>query len=260
MKNGKFVCLIKKFLGKLRPSKIRKFLFVTKKLHPYLLAVKPELINNGFSKLKPFNKPTWKFYGDDKVRFTLLGEKDSKKFVIKVAKSFDEKMNNSIFFQLHFNDIFDFIPKGGEIIINGYKCYYTEWIDSVGLSSILKTIDNKQLISLLKQTNSLLDALNEYKIVHCDLEEVNILVEKSTSRLYLIDWDTICSSLLGLSCNAFPAYTIKKHSNNQIIFDDAYSFSILFKRHVDLAILNRTPLFLDLIKKIGRNEHVFVCK
>ena len=249
---------VKRILRNLKPSKIRKFLFITKKMHRHILCVKPTLIKEGFEQLKPYHKLTWKYYGENNVRFTFLGKKNLKTYVIKVAKGFDEKMENSILFQRKFNDVFNFIPHGEEFVLNGYKCYYTELINSVSLSFSLKGANSKTIDFFLEQANYILDELNKFKIVHCDLEEVNILVEKSTSKLYLIDWDTACSSTLGLNCYAFPAYTIKKHVDNKLVFDDAYSFSVLFKRYLDCKSLSDNPLFLRIIEKIGRNEHIMI--
>lgn len=247
---------IKRFFGKFKPSRIRKLFFVTKKINPYISEVEPILSRHGFKKIKPCNKMTWKFYGVNNVRFTLFAIKDSKKVIIKIAKGFDEKMRNSISFQTRFNDVFDFIPKGKEFVIDGYKCYFTEYINSIDFSSALKGADKKGIDSYLSQANIILDELNKYKIVHCDLEEVNILVDRKSHKLYLIDWDTVCSDLLGFYCDAFPAYTIKKHTDNQMLFDDAYSFSVLFRRYVMGGALDNNALYKNIEEKIGRNTHI----
>ena len=249
-------CAIKEFVGKFKPSRIKKIFFLSRKLRPYISKVKPELIKNGFTKISSYNRLTWKYYGSDRIRFTLLGYKHGKKYVIKFAKGFDEKMNNSIFLQSKFNDVFDFIPKGGEFVLNGYKCYYTEFVDSNSFSFAMKTANGELVDELIHQANCILDALNTYKIVHCDLEEVNILVEKTSNKIYLIDWDTVCSSQLGLSCTAFPDCTIKKRVEKETIYDDAYSFSTLFKRYVKNDILYNNFNFNSIEEKIGRNVHV----
>ena len=247
---------VKSFFAFLKPKRIRKSLFVTRKIKPYIREVKPELKSNGFKGIKSYHKITWKYYGKDKVRFTFLAEQHGRKYVIKIAKGFDKKMNNSIYFQKKFNDIFDFIPKGGELLLEGYKCYYTELIDSEKFAFAFNSNKSSILDSFLNQANYILDRLNEFKIVHCDLEEVNILVEKKTHKIYLIDWDTICSNKLGLDCFEFPAYTIKRFVDGSYIFDDAYSFSTLFKRYVDHDSLMKNPLFQQIEEKIGRNEHI----
>lgn len=247
---------IKRFFGKFKPSRIRKLFFVTKKLKPYVFEVKSILNRNEFKKIRPYNKMTWKFYGTDRVRFTLLAFKDSKKVIIKAAKGFDEKMSNSIAFQSRFNKTFNFIPKGSEFIIDGYKCYFTEYIESTDFSSSMKKADKKTLDSYLTQVNTILDELDKYKIVHCDLEEVNILIENKSNKIYLIDWDTVCSGPLGLYCNAFPEFTIKMHIDNRTLFDDAYSFCILFKRYVKPETLNNNDLYKNIENKVGRNTHV----
>lgn len=247
---------IKTFIGKFKPSRVKKVIFLSWKLHPFTSKVKPELIKSGFTNIRPYNKLTWKYYGSDRIRFTLMGYKNGKKYVIKFAKGFDEKMNNSIVLQSKFNDILDFIPKRGEIILNGYKCYFTEFIDSNSFSFAMKTANGELIDEFMHQANCILDALNTYKIVHCDLEEVNILVEKNSHKIYLIDWDTVCSSQLNLNCTAFPDCTIKKHVGEEIIYDDAYSFFTLFKRYVEKDILDKNFNFKSIKEKIGRNVHI----
>lgn len=250
------LCSIKRFFGNFKPSKLRKLAHLSRKIKPYFLEVKPELDKDGFKRIKPCNKSTWKFYGDNKVRFTLSAIKESKKVIIKIARGFDDKMDNSIIFQKRFNSEFDFIPKGTQVILNGFKCYFTECIDYTEMSSVIKESSPDLLNYFLTQVNQILDELNKYKIVHCDLEEVNILIEKKSHKLFLIDWDTVCSASLGLNCVAFPNYTIKKRIDNRIIYDDAYSFSVIFKRYVKPEILDDSPLFKNIEEKIGRNIHL----
>lgn len=248
--------MIKRILKFLKPSNVHKRFCVSKKMKPYCNEVLINLKRVGFRNIKAYSKLTWKYYGKDRVRFTYKATRDSKMWLIKIAKGFDEKMSNSIAFQSRFNDIFNFIPKGSELIIDGYKCYFTEYIESINFSFSLKKADKKNLDSYLTQVNNILDELDKYKIVHCDLEEVNILVENKSNRIYLIDWDTVVSGPSGLYCNAFPDFTIKMHIDNRAIYDDAYSFCILFKRYVKPETLNNSSLYKNIENKVGRNTHV----
>ena len=108
---------------------INAFVFQKKK-KSYCDEVLMKLKRAGFRNIKAYNKETWKYYGKDRVRFTYEATRDSKMWLIKIGKGYDEKIINSIKFQNPFNDRFTFIPQGKELVISGYKCYFTEFINS----------------------------------------------------------------------------------------------------------------------------------
>lgn len=247
---------IRKIISKFKPSNIKKKKMIWKKLNPYFFDVKKQLTELGFRHIKPYSLKTWKCYAGNAIRLTTTCNFDNKKYIVKCGKGFDEKINNSIRFQILFNDEFDFIPKGKELIIDGYKAYLTEFIESVSFDDYCRFSDIKDIDKLIKQTNVVLDKLNEKKIVHCDLESVNVLIQKKTDKMFIIDFDTCCSEKFGLYCapDAFPGYTIKQHLEDCIIYDDAYSFYELFKRYNFVGI-EKLDSFNALKNKIGRNIH-----
>lgn len=247
---------LRKKISQLKFSRIKKRNYVFKHIGKYYSDVKNQLKILGFKKIKTFSLSTWKFVKEDVVRFTLVANLDNRKYLIKCGKGFDEKINNSIRFQILFNDEFDFIPKGKELIIDGYKAYLTEFIESVSFDDYCRFSDIKDIDELIKQTNVALDKLNEKKIVHCDLESVNVLIQKKTNKIFLIDFDTCCSKEYNLFCapNAFPGYTIKQFFEDCVVYDDAYSFYELFKRY-NFADIEKLDSFNTLKNKIGRNIH-----
>ena len=208
-----------------------------------------QLFETGYRDIKDYSLSTWKFYGIDHVRLTFKAKKDNFTYIIKVTKGFEEKVNNSIKLQNKFNDVFSFIPKGFEIHLDGYVGYATEYIPSYPFLWSKYFIDKKIVDSYLTQINYILDELYKYRIVHCDLEEVNVLVSKKDKKLYIIDWDTCCSDIIGLDCEHFPGYTIKRKTNdNKYIYDDAYSFCTLLKR-LNIDDLEEKEGFIKIKKR-----------
>ena len=231
---------------------------VKKNADKYRKEIVEQLKESGYFNIKNYSLSTWKYYGIDSVRLTFIAKKagSDKRYIIKVTKGFEDKVNNSIKFQKRFNDEFSFIPKGDEIKLNDYVGYATEYIPSYSFSLAKYYIDKSNVNYYLNQVNSILDELSRYKIVHCDLEQVNILVSKEDKKIYLIDWDTCCSEMLGFSCQHFPGYTIKrKTENNKFIYDDAFSFYTLFNR-LGIDGLDELEPFIELKKKINENIHV----
>ena len=173
-----------------------------------------------------------------------------------MTRGFEDKVNNSIRFQQMFNDIFNFIPKGFQVPFDGYVGYSTEYIKSFPFYGVRYLYNRSNIDYLLTQVNSILDQLNEYRIVHCDLETVNVLISKKDRRVYIIDWDTCCSNAIELHCEHFPAYTIKRRvDDDKYLYDDAYSFFTLFER-LNIDGLDEMQEFMELKYKIGRNTHV----
>ena len=173
-----------------------------------------------------------------------------------MTRGFEDKLNNSIKFQQMFNERFIFIPKGFQVAFDGYVGYATEYIKSFPFYCVRYLYTRSNIDGLLTQVNSILDQLNEYKIVHCDLESVNVLISTIERKLYIIDWDTCCSDPINLHCEHFPAYTIKRRvDNGKYLYDDAYSFFTLFER-LNIDGLAEKQGFMELKNKIGRNTHV----
>lgn len=246
----------KKKLRQLRPGLLKKKFLIVKKLKNHYYFVKKKLNSFGFTHIKKYSLSTWKYYGEDLIRFTVLANCRNKKYIIKCGIGFDKKIGNSIRFQNLFGDVFDFVPKGKELAIDGYKTYITEFIDSVSFDDYLHYADLREMDFLLKQANIILDYFNEENIVHCDLESVNVLIQKKSNKMYIIDFDTCCSEKNKLFCDsdAFPNYTIKQRLYDRIVYDDAYSFFKLFERYKNKSIVDLS-YFCILKEKIGRNIH-----
>jgi len=247
---------LKKKISKFKLSWIKKRNYVLKHVGKHYIAVKHQLKNLGYKRIKKYSLSTWKYVKENVVRFTLSAEFDKKKYLVKCGKGFDEKINNSIRFQTLFNDEFDFIPKGKELIIEGYKAYITEFINSVSFDGFCRFSNISEIDKLIQQANVILDKFDDKEVVHCDLESVNVLIQKKTNKMFLIDFDTCCSKKYGLHCasNAFPGYTIKQYFEDRIIYDDAYSFCELFKRYKKDEVI-KLDSFRRLKEKIGRNIH-----
>ena len=229
---------------------------ITINTESYRKEVEKQLCDLGYANIKKYSLSTWKYYGVDRVRLTFLAARNGKKYVIKVTKGFEDKLNNSIRFHKRFNDEFSFIPKGDEIKLTGYVGYETEYIPSYPFSLAKYIIDKSNVAEYLKQVNSILDQLAKYSIVHCDLDHVNLLISKKDRRLYIIDWDTCCSDVVGLYCQHFPAYTIKrKAEDDRFIYDDAFSFCTLFRR-LGIDGLENIEEFSKLTKKVDTNIHI----
>ena len=93
---------------------------ITINTESYRKEVEKQLCDLGYANIKKYSLSTWKYYGVDRVRLTFLAARNGKKYVIKVTKGFEDKLNNSIRFHKRFNDEFSFIPKGDEIKTSGY--------------------------------------------------------------------------------------------------------------------------------------------
>lgn len=228
------------------------------KTEPYKNEVIAQLRMLGYKRIRVYSLSTWKYYGKNQIRLTFLATLYGKKYVIKTTRGFENKILNSIRFQNMFNDSFDFIPKGFEIKMDGYVGYATEFIPSYPFSWATYFINNHNAEYYIAQVNRILDELNRFKIVHCDLESVNVLVSKGRDdhKIYIIDWDTSCSEIVGLHCDHFPGYTIKRPlEDGRYLYDDAFSFTCLFKR-CKINSLDELGSFKELVGKIGRNIHI----
>lgn len=235
---------------------LRKLLRVFKRLPVIIrcnnvyLDCKSKLKKHGFKRIKRFSLLTWKYYGQNFIRITMLAFLDDKKYVLKINKGESQKVKNSISFQKNFNNIFDFIPKGIFIDVYGYDCLAVEYIDAVSFDRVSRSIVSTHLDSLIEQTILILDKFNAYKIVHCDLESVNVLLEKKSNKIFVIDFDTVSGD--GFYGGSLPPNTIKRITADGAIYDDAYSFVQLFKRFKVNGI-DQNPNFKKLEQLIDRN-------
>ena len=235
----------------LKITEIKKRIGKIRDLRVYDKDVRNQLKTHLFKSIKRVSLSTWKFYGTDKIRVTYTAKKGKKKFLIKCTKGFDEKTNNSIRFQLLFNDIFTFIPKGFELKMNGYHCLVTEFINSYPFSFAKYLINKKNADCFIRQLINILDAFYKYDLTHCDINSVNILIDKKSLKLYVIDFDTCCSGKYGLMCHDFPRSRYSVVDAVSVTFDDARAMCGLLS-DLNVSILLNNHLFDQIKERTGR--------
>ena len=250
---------VKKGLSVLRPKRIKKLCRVLKKDKPYHKELVSKLRKLKIKILKKFSLETWKWYGDNHVRMTYLVKIGGKKYVLKATKGFEQKSQNSIAFQKLFNNKFDFIPKGYDILVDGYLVSVTEFIKSYSFNEAVAigSVNEKNIDIFLEQIVDILNQLDAENIVHCDMAAVNLLVEQRTNKLFVIDWDTVCSMKYNLVSDAFPHNSTTQPVEGGFMYDDAYALSILFKS-LNIRNIETDELFKKIEEKIGKN--VFIAK
>ena len=250
--------MLKKILHNFKPKVFGKKIFILIKTHKYHKDVVLQLKKQGFKHIKKYSLQTWKYYGNNLVRLTYTSFFNGKKIVIKVAKGFDKKTLNGLKFITLFGNRIDFTPSGFEIKIDGFISYATFFLETISFNSVIKSISTNDLPNYLEQFCKILDCLYDLGIVHCDLESVNILVEKDTKKLFLIDFDTACSRGNELNCDEFPTNGIRQtNKNGQSVYDDAFSILTLINRMpFTKEELSKIYWYNELIKKIGRNVYI----
>ncbi|MDO4957590.1 MAG: hypothetical protein Q4E60_11315 [Bacteroidales bacterium] len=112
-----------------RINKWKRFFKVWSKTKRDRVIIKRQLRTEGWNGIRSYSIGSWKYYNDDCLRVTFSACKDRRKYIIKIAKGFENKIRNSIKFQELFQNEFDFIPKGREIKLDGYVAYITEYLD-----------------------------------------------------------------------------------------------------------------------------------
>ena len=210
---------------------------------------------NGFGKIKPIFVETWKYYGFDHVRFSLLVTFKSKPYIAKVVKGWDERTRNGIKVFDTYSKLFDFVPKGQELKHLDYVINLNEFIDSFTFDKARIYCDASSFNYVLTQLCEILDKLNEFKIVHCDIDDSNILIQKRTYKVFIVDFDTCNSSILDLHNDTFPTNALRQSSENCDIYDDAWAIMQLLNkvRFVDVKSL---PSYKELENRIGQNTYI----
>ena len=246
---------IKNFFHNFKPSIIKKRIRLFKKTFKYHKNAIHQLKKKGFKKIKKYSLNTWKYYGINHVRMTYIANYiGGERYIIKVTRGFDVKSSNSIKFQELFNNRFDFIPKGFSLKLDNFICQVHKFIDSFCFDELKQKekINENNIVNFLKQSIHILDELSKEEIVHCDLVGVNLIIEKKTNKLFLIDWDTVCSKKYNLVSDAFPPQTTKRSINGKFVYDDAYSFQVLFGGlKINKSIMN--PYYDKILSMVNRN-------
>ena len=131
--------------------------------------------------------------------------------------------------------------------ILGYIMNYDENLDS---------IQNNNKIKLLKDMRNLIDILHsEYKIIHCDLVEENMLFDNKNLKSYIIDFDASVRKGRELSNYSYIRLFIEDYVNaygfNYGL--DIYSFNI-----ATLMILNNYDYIESLLDDIKDKQIEFI--
>ena len=211
-----------------------------------------QLKKQGFYNITKCSIYTWKYYNNgDNLRITFSAFKNGKKYFLKVSKNF-QMVKNSISFYKYFNDVFDFIPKGGEILLDGYDCYYTEFIDCYSfyeLTPYLRINIDRYLLEIMH----ILNELDKYKLVHRDLETYNIFFSKKDLKLYLFDFDTCYCEKYKLDSD-YVLDNLVNIIDGKVYFDDAFSFLTIIDRLKILGI-EENYNYKNIKAAIGRNTY-----
>ena len=230
-----------------------KFLKRYSKIRPYHKNALSQLKKLNFKHIRKHSFSTWKYYGKNLVRFTYKGTLDSKTYLIKCSKGFEEKAQNSILFQETFNDVFDFIPKGFTLPLEGFYGQAFSFIKSYPFYYFKYFVTKENSGNFTEQICKILDNLNSFKIVHCDINSVNVLIERKSNKLFLIDFDTCISHKVGLLCHDVPRSKYATLTQNTAIYDDAKAFfELLDEINKHLSVFSKEDLE-SLRSRIGRN-------
>lgn len=240
---------IKSRLSFYKPGTILKNIRIKKSLKNELKIIKKDLKELGYSHITNNRMKAWKYYSNGGYRITFTAIFETKKVFIKIG-SISEKIENSIYALEHYSDIFDFAPKGERICYKNRSCYKTDFVDNYTFYEMSGYI-KKHISDYVEQAVAILNKLDEFKIVHCDVETYNLIFRKHDKRMILIDFDTANSSMVNLHCPHAPKILVMNNSNGKPIFDDAYSFYYIFKRFLGNKCDEKV---LEPIKMlIGRN-------
>lgn len=205
--------------------------------------LKKKLLELGYT-CKKYKVLNWKCYNKSSIRAVfIIKNKQKQKFLLKVSLGFEEKLENSKKFYSIYNGKFDFICDSKSFNLKPYTCTICKYIDSFDFNYANLLINKTNCSSILEQLLNILIIFSDQHLIHCDFNPYNILFEKKTHKIFLVDFDTIYQeNLLGVSVPAKTITTICQ--NNKMIFDDAYSVKI----------------FLDSFEKKYITENIFYKK
>ena len=246
-----FKFFIKKILVWLSGKKYQKKRLMKphyKNVFKYLASI------DGVHKIKPIFVDTWKYYGFEHVRFSLLIERYSKQYVVKVVKGWDDKTKNGIKVFDKYSELFDFVPKGQNVNYLDYVLNINEYINSFTFDKSRLYCNDRQFDFIIYDLCRILDKLNEYKVVHCDIDDTNILIQKKSYKVFIVDFDTCNSSILDLHNDLFPTHAIRQKLDGYDLYDDAWAIKQLLDK-VTFTDAKLLPSYQELVKRIGRNTY-----
>ena len=242
---------IKTWLSQFKPKSFKKFLNIKRNLQSEIKNIKLNLSQLGYKQIKIYQHCTWKYYSDGGYRISFKAHYEGKKVFIKIG-THSKKIENSIkALELFGNDV-DFSPYGEKIEYHERSCYKTEFVKSYSFYELSSYIKN-HIDDYISQAVEILNKLNETKTVHCDVETYNLLFRKKDKKMLLIDYDTANSKLLNLCCDNPPRMLVQYSNDGKVIFDDAYSFFVIFNK---LLSSKENNSLLKLKELIGRNTFI----
>lgn len=193
---------------------------------------------------------TWKCYNKNSIRGTFIASYNDKKVLVKFAKFFGNKMQNSSNFLDRYSDKSHFfIKKISDIKIPNYTCVVCEFINSYPFHYIKCFCKGEALNYFLYQAYDLLIQMQELGIHHCDCNYYNLLISKNDFSLKLIDYDTCISDDGYLYLDNMPFVISSFEKNGFIYHDDALGIYKAFKNFA--GVTDKNNILLSIKKRIG---------
>lgn len=208
--------------------------------------IKKILLSNGYSRVKGFKIYLWKKYSNYFIVFFKC-RKENKDYFIKVTNKANQSYFNTIkkineFNEEFFLNTFLFEQNNIFFIVSAYINHYN-FSDMRDIKSV-EILDN-----LLNQLNYILDSFYKNKIVYFDLNQKNIIIEKKTWLIKVIDYDTLFYGQKDFKIN-FQSFLHTKEGRT-CIYDDVYTVVWYLKKYKNNLIYNLDN-YKKLISKIGR--------
>ena len=221
-----FIRKSKSFLRLFKLSLYKKKRNLKRVLKSDLACAKQLLKNNGYRHIRDFSCLSWKAY-ENEHRFTVTAKLGKTKYFIKINTR-EKNISNSIKVSESFGNKTDFIPKGNAVILPPFYCYRCLYIPSYSFFEIKRYV-KQHIKEYVEQAILILDKLNEFKVVHQDLDFTNIIFRKKDKKMMLIDFDNSYSDILNLKCKKPPFRHAIFYDDGNAIIDDAYAFYCIFK-------------------------------
>ena len=215
--------------------------------------IKRSLYGMGFTKLKSYIPHTWKT-DNLNIRIVFVAQKENKKWLIKADGNSKRGQFTANFYKL-FNGKFDFIPIGYNLDDGVFFYDIKEYIPHYTFLEY-KSVMRKNVDVYLQQAIYILNSFNAFKIIHCDLEGHNIIFDKRSKKMIIVDFDSWHSDLFqNQSSKTPPKWDIYKKGGLNVFFF-SYCFVRIFKK-LQLPDLNNNHYFNELENMIGKNIYMY---
>ena len=214
--------------------------------------MRSDLKTFGFYSIHANEPHTWKLYKNGEFRITLKAKMNKKAFLVKCDSDMSRLLISVNFYKL-FGSQFTFVPHGQVYSVNGNQYLATEYIKHTTFLES-KNYIKKHLSEYLEQALNILHSFDKFKIIHCDLGEYNLIFQRKTKKMFLIDFDTWHSDLFPLEGARKPPRKNVYVESGLSVFDDAYCFVKIFTQ-LKVRDIEKNSVFKSITELIGKNVY-----